>query len=626
MPMNEAVRVLVVGDPGVGKTSLILALVSEEFPVEVPRKAEEIVIPLGVGQAAVPTNILDYSCTEMSEEQLSLEIKKAHVICIVYAMNQRESLARIENYWLNLLRSSSQENGSYKPVVLAGNKSDLVEYSTIDNVTQIMESFPEVESIVECSAKTLQNVIEIFYFAQKAVLNPTSPLYIMDQQDLTPECKRALWRIFKICDIDGDNYLNDYEINLFQEQCFGIPLQPNILTDVKAIIKQHLPDGIYKESITFRGFLLLHCLFIQRGRSETTWACLRSYGYNDHLDICPEYLRPSIKIPTGCTTELSSSGKNFLISLFEKYDRDSDGALSAKDHKMLFSICPDPAWSYLADIKKCCPTNEAGLITLEGWLLRWILMTYLEVPRTLEYLFYLGFNAYEDGTQLNAIQVTREKRLDLSTQQTSRSVYMCHVIGSKGVGKTSFCRAFIVDDMNKLIDKDFNTNIEHCINSAKLEGNDEKQLILREIINVALDPLQPEEVKCDVVCLIYDISHPQSFESIARIYLKYYIKSKIPVLIVSTKSDKAKCRQDYIQQPEEFCKKNNILPVYRFSLRNNNKEVYIKLAKMAAYPHLAQIKSWKKTIWFKAGASVAVITLFGFCVFKTLRAFNIIRS
>ena len=34
-----------VGDRNVGKTSLILSLVSEEFPIDVPAKAEEITIP-----------------------------------------------------------------------------------------------------------------------------------------------------------------------------------------------------------------------------------------------------------------------------------------------------------------------------------------------------------------------------------------------------------------------------------------------------------------------------------------------------------------------------------------------------------------------------------------------------
>lgn len=54
------VRILLVGDRLVGKTSIILSLVSEEFPEDVPYKAEEITIPADVTPELVPTHIVDY--------------------------------------------------------------------------------------------------------------------------------------------------------------------------------------------------------------------------------------------------------------------------------------------------------------------------------------------------------------------------------------------------------------------------------------------------------------------------------------------------------------------------------------------------------------------------------------
>ena len=45
----------------VGKTSLILSLVSEEFPLDVPPRAEEITIPGDLTPEKVPTCIVDYS-------------------------------------------------------------------------------------------------------------------------------------------------------------------------------------------------------------------------------------------------------------------------------------------------------------------------------------------------------------------------------------------------------------------------------------------------------------------------------------------------------------------------------------------------------------------------------------
>ncbi len=45
-------------------------------------------------------------------------------------------------------------------------------------------SFCFVLSSAQCSAKELQNVSELFYFAQKAVLHPTAPLYWPNQKQV----------------------------------------------------------------------------------------------------------------------------------------------------------------------------------------------------------------------------------------------------------------------------------------------------------------------------------------------------------------------------------------------------------------------------------------------------------
>ena len=58
---QESVRILLLGDQGTGKTSLILSLVSEEFPEYVPARCEEITIPADVTPEKVPTHIVDYS-------------------------------------------------------------------------------------------------------------------------------------------------------------------------------------------------------------------------------------------------------------------------------------------------------------------------------------------------------------------------------------------------------------------------------------------------------------------------------------------------------------------------------------------------------------------------------------
>lgn len=127
---KRTVRILLLGDRGVGKTSLILSLVSEEFPENVPPKAEEITIPADVTPEQVPTNIVDYSAAEQSDEDLNEQIKKASVVCVVYSVDDEDSIDRLSSYWLPLIRQNCTDYTC--PVVLVGNKIDLVDYSTID--------------------------------------------------------------------------------------------------------------------------------------------------------------------------------------------------------------------------------------------------------------------------------------------------------------------------------------------------------------------------------------------------------------------------------------------------------------------------------------------------------------
>lgn len=63
---------------------------------------------------------------------------------------------------------------------------------------------------------SLLKVPEVFYYAQKAVLHPTAPLFDQETQTLKPRCVRALKRIFILCDHDRDGALSDAELNDFQ--------------------------------------------------------------------------------------------------------------------------------------------------------------------------------------------------------------------------------------------------------------------------------------------------------------------------------------------------------------------------------------------------------------------------
>ncbi|XP_054155369.1 mitochondrial Rho GTPase 1-like [Oppia nitens] len=643
-------RILLVGEAGVGKTSLIFSLVSEEFPEDVPPKAEEITIPADVTPERISTQIVDYSAQEQPHDVLVEEIRKANVICVVYAVDDDETIDKITSYWLPLIRDELGEEHS-TPVVLVGNKADLVDYSSLDVVLPVMNQFCEVETCVECSAKSLKNISELFYYAQKAVLHPTAPLYSPDDRDLTENCKKGLTRIFKLCDLDNDGVLNDHELNRFQRRCFDSPLQPQALEDVKNIVKRSIPDGVFDDGLTLSGFLFLHTLFIQRGRHETTWTVLRKYGYNDVVQLSEQYLRPKVDVPLGCSTELTSQGYDFLRKLFLKYDKDNDGALSPNELQNVFSVCERlPVWVN-EDISGIVECNDKGWVTLQGFLAIWTLITAIDVSQTFEYFAYFGYISPPEENQLSSVYVTRDKRIDLQKKQTSRNIFSCHLVGPQGAGKTSFMKGFLGKSLqqtkaNTSLNNKISLYSNYVVNTIQIYGQ-QKYLIIREIDIFTLnDRLSEPELICDVACLMYDSTDPKSFEFIARTFLKCFMNTKLPILVVAAKSDELAVRQQYTLQPDEFCGKYKLPPPHYFSVNKEEllKEVYVKLATMAAYPNLRRLvhvllmrptQSWVSqqidtlqsclpdtNALMKAGVGLATLTIVGLYIIRLMKATN----
>uniref|UniRef100_A0A8C2WSS0 Mitochondrial Rho GTPase n=1 Tax=Cyclopterus lumpus TaxID=8103 RepID=A0A8C2WSS0_CYCLU len=584
--MRKDVRILLVGEPKVGKTSLIMSLVSEEFPKVVPYRAEEITIPADVTPEKVPTHIVDYSEAEQTDEQLFQEISKANVICIVYSVNNKTSIEKATvRFRCHVLLNKMLCMWFRVPLILVGNKSDLVEHSSMETILPIMNRYSEIETCVECSAKNLKNISELFYYAQKAVLHPTGPLYCPERRDMKSLCVKALTRIFKVSDLDNDGILNDNELNFFQRTCFNTPLESQALEDVKNVVRKNLSDGVCDNGLTLTGFLFLHTLFIQRGRHETTWTVLRRFGYDDDLELNQDYLFPPLKLPPDCTTELNHNAYLFLQSIFDKHDKDRDCALSPEETSDLFDVFPYMPWG--PDVNNTVCTNDQGWITYQGYLSQWTLTTYLDVQRCLEYLGYLGYSIIaEQESQASGITVTRDKKIDLQKKQTQRSVFRCNVFGDVGSGKSGFLQAFLGRNhmRQKTIREEHRSY--YAISTTYVYGQ-EKYLLLHEV-SPDFDTLSDADLACDIVCLFYDVSNPYSFEYCATVFKQYFMDSKVPCMMIAAKSDLPEIKQMYGCSPLEFCRRHKMPPPQSFTCNTAaapSRDIYTKLTTMAMYPH-----------------------------------------
>jgi len=581
---RQEVRILLVGDRNVGKTSLILSLVSEEFPIDVPARAEEITIPGDLTPEKVPTCIVDYSSLEQTDAELESELEKADVVCVVYAVDDEESLDSVTEHWLPLLRVTLGQDHT-KPVILVGNKVDQVDYTTMDAVMPIMNDYEEIETCVECSARNLKNISEMFYFAQKAVLHPSAPLWNYQEKDLTELCKKALHRIFKICDMDNDGALSDKELGRFQRRCFNMDLEPGTLDSLKAVVVKNCPEGICNEGLTSKGFLILNSLFIQRGRHETTWTILRKFGYADDLSLKPDVLVPPLVLGSGQTAEFTQSGLDFLTALFAKHDLDLDQALSPQELVSMYSTCPLTPWG--PEVYHQAPTTNKNWLGLAGYLALWHLTALLDPDKCSALLAHLGYDYHAPALPFRPppLSATKDRKHEGSKTQTNKSVYSCLVVGPKDAGKTTFCQKFLGRGQEATAEIPLEERPKSTVNSVTVYGQPKYLVLLDTDINTAADCLTPLQTGCDVICLVYDCSNPRSFEYCARIYLRYFSTTQLPVLVVANKSDKGVVRQDYILQPEAFCAKHKLPPPQKTSARIvPAKDIFLKLATMAAFP------------------------------------------
>ncbi|KAI0269742.1 P-loop containing nucleoside triphosphate hydrolase protein [Gloeopeniophorella convolvens] len=578
--MRRDVRILLVGDEGVGKSTIVTSLIKESFVPHVQHVVPEVTISPEITSENVTTYIVDSGAGPGDKHHLELEIRKAHVICVVYAIDNSNSFNRIPVYWLPYFR----QLGINVPVILVGNKIDLrggevTNKALEDEIRPIMGEFKEVETCVECSAKIPLNVSEVFYFAQKAVLHPTAPLYDSKKQSLKPACVDALRRIFNLCDANKDGVLDDAELNEFQRKCFDAPLQLQELEGIKDTVRGYDPGGIRSDGLTETGFLLLHTIFIQRGRLETTWTVLRRYGYAEDLRLTEAFLYPKFDVPSDCSVELSPLGYQFFTDVFEAFDKDRDGALNADELQDSFSTAPPGTpWPN----HKFPGLDDGSAVTLQAWLARWSMITLLDHKTTLAYLAYLG---YPEEPRTGALLVTRPRKQDRRKGKSTRNVFLCYVCGAAGSGKTSLLRSFFGKQFSDTYEP--TEKVLSVVNSVDIHGS-EKYLVLQEFgsryESEALRNSKKTDL-ADVIVYVHDSSDTNSFSYISNLRQQYSL-DHIPTLFVATKSDLDLAQQRHEVQPDVYCRRLNLqVPVAVSVKTGQTADVFHAVCSVAMHPN-----------------------------------------
>ncbi|XP_003571671.1 mitochondrial Rho GTPase 1 [Brachypodium distachyon] len=533
---QRGLRVVVVGDPGTGKSSLIVALAANQYPVTPPRVVPPTRLPVDLFPERIPITVVDTSSSEGRTAELITECQAADAVVLTYACDSPETLDRLSSFWLPKLRSCQVK----VPVIVAGCKLDLKDEQQGDlaqAVEPIMQSFGEIETCIECSALRQIQVGEVFFYAQKAVIYPTAPLFDQNIEALTSRCISALKRIFILSDHDMDGALSDAELNEFQIRCFDTPLQPAEIVGVKKAVKEKMPEGVNVNGLTLTGFLYLHALFMEKGQVQTTWTVLRNFNYDNDLKVRAD---PIPKIAPDQTLELTNEAVDFLRGIFKMFDMDNDGALLPAELEGLFSTAPENPWSS-NPYKDCAENNVLGDLSLEGFLSKWALMTLLDPANSFSNLKYVCY----PGDFSSAFTITRKRRVDRQKQKTQRNVIQCYVFGPRGAGKTALLQSFLGRQHS---DTPTARSERFAANVVELCDDTRKKLVLREIPEVDISSLLSKKeslAPCDVAAFVYDSSDELSWQKAKEMLVQVATHGEntgysVPCLIVACKDDLAR--------------------------------------------------------------------------------------
>ncbi|CAD8046977.1 unnamed protein product [Paramecium sonneborni] len=386
-------KLVLIGDSGVGKSSFVSAILNQISNQEcLQDKHPPINIPLNIlNHPECITILIDTKC---APHQLPEEISIADVILLMYAIDDDGSSERLKRFWLKELR----DKGYKQPVIIVGNKLDLLgqeedkDYHRIFKVIkQLVKDFNSVEMGIECSSSKKQGIYDVINCAQRSFLYPLAPIYSIAEKSLTEGFKKALTRIFRICDRDGDGVWSDTELEKFQKKVFKRQLDYSDIAGIKDMIEEELHDNSNKRVITLEGFIALQKRGIELMKIQICWTILRFFRYRDDLTLDESMFTNELIFDqdAGQTVELSEIALSKLRQIFEIRSnsiQQKNNTIGQKQFDDIFY--PVMYRTNFPNLNQYYPQEQD--ITLNQWLAMWNAFSFFNYKEAYKLLCYIG--------------------------------------------------------------------------------------------------------------------------------------------------------------------------------------------------------------------------------------------
>ena len=128
----ESFKVVLVGESGVGKTSIITQFIDQTFQEDMQSTTGGTFSTKSVicdGGKILKFEIWDTAGQEKYRSLTAMFYKDANAAVMVYDVTRKDSFDEVKNYWMNQIKDNSPENII---LAIAANKSDLIEHEAVD--------------------------------------------------------------------------------------------------------------------------------------------------------------------------------------------------------------------------------------------------------------------------------------------------------------------------------------------------------------------------------------------------------------------------------------------------------------------------------------------------------------
>jgi small GTP-binding protein len=178
----ESFKVVLVGESGVGKTSIITQFIDQTFQEDIQSTTGGTFSTKSVvcdGGKILKFEIWDTAGQEKYRSLTTMFYKDANAAVMVYDVTRKDSFEEMKNYWANQIKENSPENII---LAIAANKSDLIEQETVDE-EEARNFAKELNAIfVTTSAKSSEGINSLFEEIAKKYSGATN-ITIKEEED-----------------------------------------------------------------------------------------------------------------------------------------------------------------------------------------------------------------------------------------------------------------------------------------------------------------------------------------------------------------------------------------------------------------------------------------------------------